>query len=186
MRKFLRRNKYKALYEIGDDAPSIFFEIWYTSADSRIRAEAKVTARELLDKLERKMARDCGKFGVPDRDEFFALMFLARIRHEMGDEDELNALLKRADVAWRRNGYEGDTDNLFDYQQRNLGSVDTDAWLGLLEYDHGIQQFTVSRRYPLEWGIREASRRQGCGWAGGMTFTQAFLATHIICTEPTP
>ena len=39
MKKFLRRNKYKALYEIGDDAPSIFFEIWYTSADSRIRAE---------------------------------------------------------------------------------------------------------------------------------------------------
>ena len=33
------------------------------------------------------MARDC-EFGVPDRDEFFALMFLARIRHEMGDEDE--------------------------------------------------------------------------------------------------
>ncbi|KAJ1476579.1 hypothetical protein T484DRAFT_1824498 [Baffinella frigidus] len=28
--KFLKRNKFAALYSIGDDAPSIFFEIWYT------------------------------------------------------------------------------------------------------------------------------------------------------------
>ena len=186
MRKFLRRDKYKALYEIGDDAPSIFFEIWYTSADSRIRAEAKGTARELLGKLERKMARDCGKFGVPDRDEFFALMFLARIRHEMGDEEELDALLKRADVAWRRNGYGDNTDHLFEYQLRNLGGVDTDAWLGLLmrilimEYNNLL----FPRRYPLEWGMREAletiKELQLDGPGGDDFHASFFLATHII------
>lgn len=37
MAKFLKRDNFKALYEIGDDAPSIFFEIWYTSANSQIR-----------------------------------------------------------------------------------------------------------------------------------------------------
>ena len=186
MRRFLRRQKYKALYEIGDDAPSIFFEIWYTSADSRIRAEAKVTARELLKKLERKMERDCGKFGVPDRDEFFALMFLARIRHELGDENELNALLKRADTAWRRNGYQDNTDHLFDYQLRNLGSVDTDAWLGLLmrilimEYNNLL----FPRRYPLEWGMHEALqaiKELKLDGPGGDDFHHSFfLATHII------
>lgn len=186
MRKFLRRKKYKALYEIGDDAPSIFFEIWYTSADSRIRAEAKGTARELLGKLEHKMARDCGKFGVPDRDEFFALMFLARIRHEMGDEKELHALLKRADVAWRRNGYEDNTDHLFDYKLGNLGGVDTDAWLGLLmrilimEYNNLL----FPRRFPLEWGMREALETikdlQLDGPGGDDFHASFFLATHII------
>ena len=28
MKKFLLKDNCKALYEIGDDAPSIFFEIW--------------------------------------------------------------------------------------------------------------------------------------------------------------
>ena len=27
MYRFLKKNNYKALYEIGDDAPSIFFEV---------------------------------------------------------------------------------------------------------------------------------------------------------------
>jgi hypothetical protein len=31
MKKFLLKDNCKALYEIGDDAPSIFFEIWYNT-----------------------------------------------------------------------------------------------------------------------------------------------------------
>jgi len=55
MHKFLRRNKHEALYKIGDDAPSIFFEIWYTSAHSAIRARARDIAVQLTNKLVRHM-----------------------------------------------------------------------------------------------------------------------------------
>jgi hypothetical protein len=54
MRKFLQKNNYSALHSIGDDAPSIFFEIWYTSADSRIRLRAKSIMMELMNVYERK------------------------------------------------------------------------------------------------------------------------------------
>jgi hypothetical protein len=51
MKKYLLKNNCAALFDIGDDAPSIFFEIWYTSANSDIRVRGKETARVLLDKL---------------------------------------------------------------------------------------------------------------------------------------
>ena len=35
--KFFKKNNFAALHEIGDDAPSIFFECWYTSSNSAIR-----------------------------------------------------------------------------------------------------------------------------------------------------
>ena len=57
MRKFLQKNNYQALHSIGDDAPSIFFEIWYTSADSRIRLRAKSIMTELMAVYERKKVR---------------------------------------------------------------------------------------------------------------------------------
>ena len=38
----------------------------------------------------------------PDRDDFFAFMFLARCKHEMGEDDEV--LLRRAEVAWAKHG----------------------------------------------------------------------------------
>ena len=52
MQHFFRKNQYKALYAIGDDAPSIFFEMWYTSADSRVRSISKSLAIEFTEKLE--------------------------------------------------------------------------------------------------------------------------------------
>jgi hypothetical protein len=95
MKKFLLKDNCKALYDIGDDAPSIFFEIWYdhlnskecvfrlvsevgsgctatryTSANSDIRVRGKETARVLLEKL---VAYQLEKVGdkVPDHDDFF-------------------------------------------------------------------------------------------------------------------
>jgi len=38
----------------------------------------------------------------PDREDFFAFMFLARCKHEMGEDDEV--LLRRAEVAWAMHG----------------------------------------------------------------------------------
>ena len=46
--RFLAKDGNAALYAIGDDAPSVFFEIWYTSADSRIRCKAKVRSCSML------------------------------------------------------------------------------------------------------------------------------------------
>ena len=50
-------NQYKALYAIGDDAPSIFFEMWYTSADSRVRSISKSLAIEFTEKLENALLK---------------------------------------------------------------------------------------------------------------------------------
>lgn len=36
MKKFLLKDNCKALYDIGDDAPSIFFEIWYDHLNSKV------------------------------------------------------------------------------------------------------------------------------------------------------
>jgi hypothetical protein len=184
MKKFLRRNKYKALYEIGDDAPSIFFEIWYTSADSRIRAEGGAIARELLNKLEKKMIKKDGG-NAPDRDGFMALMFLARIRHEMGDMMECDALLKRADRSFLENGFHN-TNHLFDVQLSNLSNIGTDPWLGLL-MNILIMEFNnllFPKRYPIEWGMVEALeciKDLPLDGPGGDDFhCSLFLATHII------
>ena len=185
MRNFLRKQKYKALYEIGDDAPSIFFEIWYTSADSRIRAEAKGYAKELLSRMEKRLVHDKGPDYVPDRDDFFALMYLARIRHEMHDMLECEALLQCADRGWKHHGFK-DTDHLFGYRVDALGAVDTDPWLGLLmrilimEYNNLL----FPRRYRLQWGMREALvaiKDLKLDGPGGDDFNSSFyLATHII------
>jgi hypothetical protein len=42
----------------------------------------------------------------PDRDDFFALMFLARCKQEMGDD--VDTILAAADSAWKLNGFAGD------------------------------------------------------------------------------
>ena len=41
-----QKNNFAALHEIGDDAPSIFFECWYTSANSSIRMHAKEICKQ--------------------------------------------------------------------------------------------------------------------------------------------
>ena len=45
MYNFLKKDNYKRLYELGDDMPSIFFECWYTSADTRIRTRVGLALR---------------------------------------------------------------------------------------------------------------------------------------------
>ena len=184
MKKFLRRNKYAALYDIGDDAPSIFFEIWYTSADSRIRAQAGAIARELLNKLEKKMIKkENGR--PPNRDGFFAIMFLARIRNEMGDYIECENLLKRADISYKVNGFK-DTDHLFDQTLDGIYNLGTDPWLGLL-MNILIMEFNnilFPKRYPIQWGMKEALeciKHLKLDGPGGDDFhCSLFLATHII------
>eukprot|EP00966_Prymnesium_polylepis_P137212 3170652-Prymnesium_polylepis.1 len=53
--KFFKKDNYSALHEIGDDAPSIFFECWYTSANSAIRMAAKGLCKHLLPVYEHKL-----------------------------------------------------------------------------------------------------------------------------------
>eukprot|EP00947_MAST-08B_sp_MAST-8B-sp1_P000735 g735.t1 len=186
MHKFLRRSNYAPLYDIGDDAPAIFFEIWYTSADSRIRAKAGEVAREMLTKLSRRLLRETSDPRItPNRDDFFALMFLARMRREMGDERECEALLERADESWAARGF-ADTNILFGVEKDNLSGVGTEPWLVLLmrllimEYNGLL----FPRRYPLQWGMREALlalRSLKLDGPGEPDFHHSFyLATHIV------
>ena len=55
MHKFFKKNDYAALHEIGDDAPSIFFECWYTSANSTIRMHAKEIFKQLYPIFETRL-----------------------------------------------------------------------------------------------------------------------------------
>ena len=57
MHRLLTRDSAAALYEIGDDAPNIFFECWYTSSNGAIRGEAKGIAKDLTDRFERHLLR---------------------------------------------------------------------------------------------------------------------------------
>ena len=65
MYKFFKKDNYAALHEIGDDAPSIFFECWYTSAHSGIRMEAKAMCKKLLPEYERQLLHECGYVPPP-------------------------------------------------------------------------------------------------------------------------
>ena len=128
----------------------------------------------------------------PDRDDFFAIMFLARCKHEMGEET--TALLERADVAWKTHGF-ADTDKLFAYKKDALLSVGIDDWLMLLmrimimEYNHIL----FARRYRLQWGLKDAlialrSIPLTPPPRAGEDFSQGFhdsfyLATHIVYVQ---
>jgi len=72
MSTLLTKNNFKVLYDIGDDAPNIFFEIWYTSANSTIRTYAKGVAKVLTHKLEAALL----KRAETSRDAFFEALFM--------------------------------------------------------------------------------------------------------------
>ena len=74
----LTKSNFKILYDIGDDAPNIFFG-WYTSANSTIRTQAKGIAKTLTEKLEESLL----KRAEVSRDAFFEAMFMLRIKNEM-------------------------------------------------------------------------------------------------------
>lgn len=103
----------------------------------------------------RRRSTDAERPGRPDLEDFFAIMFLARCKHEMGDE--VDALLDRADVAWKSHDL-ATTDKLFGYQKEKLVHVSTDDWLMLLmrimimEYN----LILFEKRYRLQWGLKEA------------------------------
>ena len=66
MHKFFKKNDYAALHEIGDDAPSIFFECWYTSANSTIRMHAKEIFKQLYPIFETRLLQlSAGPDGSP-------------------------------------------------------------------------------------------------------------------------
>ena len=128
----------------------------------------------------------------PDREDFFAIMFLARCKHEMGDD--IDALLERADAAWRMHGFQ-DTNKLFGVHRDTLVRVSVDDWLMLLmrimimEYN----QILFAKRYRLQWGLKDAlialrSVELTPPPAKGEMFNNDFhhsfyLATHIVYVQ---
>jgi len=131
MWKYLRKNKFAALYAIGDDAPSIFFEIWYTAAHSQIRARARDLAVMLTSKLEARLLKRPAELTnlIAQRDEFFTFMFVLRSQVEM--QVDSAALLAAADESWRRNDF-AETARLYGYAAEDLPTVRTGPWLELL------------------------------------------------------
>ena len=127
----------------------------------------------------------------PDRADFFAIMFLARCRHELGDATD--ALLARADEAWHQNGL-ADSDVLFGVRSSALNTVSVDAWLILLMHIMIMEynQILFAKRYRLTWGLREALSalravvltpppKHG---EFNMAFHHSFyLATHIVYVQ---
>jgi len=159
MRKFLQKDNYAALFAIGDDAPSIFFEIWYTSADSRIRARAHGIAKEFLNVFVKRVSKNVRtKQWHASRDDFFEYMYLLRSMHEM--DMDCAPLLDVADKCWSQLGL-GDTDRLFERSlqgPQSIEFVNTEDWLMLLmkilimEYN----KLLFNNRWPIKWGMAEA------------------------------
>jgi hypothetical protein len=193
MHKFLSKNKYKPLYEIGDDAPSIFFEIWYTCGHSSIRARAKAIAVSLTKKLQRWMLANPKPLEDlrAQRDEFFAFIFILRSELEMG-MDCAEELMEAAKASWERNNF-ADTSRLFGVSRAELDSVRTGPWLELLMriliMDY-INILLTANAFPTSYNLRDAfevlrEHRYSCtNKATGATaahFHDSFyLATHIV------
>lgn len=151
MSTLLTKNNFKLLYDIGDDAPNIFFEIWYTSANSSIRTQAKGIAKMLTEKLEENLL----KRAEVSRDAFFEAMFMLRIKNEM--ELDCGPLLTHSDRIWTRLGYK-DTGKLFGVTREELNSVSVEDWLMLLmrilimDYNNIL----FRNRWRTSYGMKEA------------------------------
>ena len=158
MHKFLKRNKYAALYKIGDDAPSIFFEIWYTASHSAIRARARDIAVALTNKLQRHMLAHPKSADLKEqRDEFFAFMFILRSEIEMGLEGA-EVLMEAAQASWVRNNF-ADTTRLFGFSRNDLEHVGTGPWLELLMriliMDY-INILLTANAFPTAYTLKDA------------------------------
>jgi len=187
MFKFLKKKNYARLYELGDDMPSIFFECWYTSADSRIRTHAKGIAKVLVGKLEKhRVAQAEAKIKdgeVLDRDDFFEFMFLLRCKHEMNMDCDV--MLRLASISFKQNNFR-DTYKLLDV--KDLESINTDNWLLVLmrvlimDYNNILFQ----NKFPLQWGLKECfmaiREHELVTWKSEPEeYDDAFyLATHIV------
>ena len=151
MAALLTKNNHKILYDIGDDAPNIFFEIWYTSANSTIRTQAKGIAKTLTEKLEERLLKNA----EVSRDAFFEAMFMLRIKNEM--ELDCGALLAHSDKIWARLNFK-DTGKLFGVTKDELGGVSVEDWLMLLmrilimDYNNIL----FRNRWRTSYGMKEA------------------------------
>lgn len=164
LHKKLKANRYEALIDVGDDGACIFFEIWYTSSSSSIRAAAKEIALELLDKYERHLLRpssckckQCvdGTRREPDgRDLFIQLMYLIRCKEEM-DLDATH-MIHTADELWIKHCL-SNTDNLFGVTPEELGDVTDENFVVLIMHVMVMEfnQLLFRRRWPLKWGLFE-------------------------------
>merc|ERR1712166_1603216 len=161
MTEFLRKDKYAALYKVGDDAACIFFEIWYTSQDQNIMCIAKGIAKEMLRVYERKLLRtleqtkentDDDKWGTGD---FFSILYMLRCKHEMGLPCE--DLLAAADAMWLELGLK-DSSVLFGYEKTDLDGIATDPWIDLLLCILIMEMMKIlfNNRFPIQWGMAEA------------------------------
>jgi len=196
MRKFLQNDNYKALFAIGDDAPSIFFEIWYTSADSRIRARAQGIAKEMLNVFIRRLQKQLKNYSwKADREDFFEYMYLLRAMHEM--DMDCSVLIEVADKCWKDLDLQ-DTDKLFEQTlegNQSIKWVTTESWLMLLmkilimEYN----KLLFGNRWPIKWGMHEAmlvlkkhelvapSKHHPKGSTqAGLFHDSIYLATHMV------
>merc|ERR1712232_741189 len=84
MHHFLLKDRCTALYSIGDDAAMVFFEIWSTSADTLLRANAKGIALDLLKRYHDWILREKPRKTTEEmRDVFMQLMYLSRCYAEI-------------------------------------------------------------------------------------------------------
>jgi hypothetical protein len=97
--------------------------MWYTSADSRIRAKAKDIALDMMTTFITRRCKGAWKSGLRNRSDFFEAMYLLRCQHEM--EVDTSTLLDLVDEAFDRLGYRESTDLLFGVCGEDLDEVDT-------------------------------------------------------------
>jgi hypothetical protein len=170
--RYLNKDKNAALYAIGDDAPSVFFEIWYTSADSRIRCKARGIAETLIEKYESALLS--GRQPARGTEQFFECMFMLRCKHEMGLDT--TALLNLSDDLFKSEGLR-DTDRLFGVGKEKLRDVSVADWLLLL-----MRVMCLEYNNLLHRKVKRRRRRNcnGQSWKNSSSVDSCFKACFVF------
>ena len=179
----------KNLDAIGDDAPCLYFEMYYTCGDARVALRCKELCVRVLRRRSRQLLRSAADAGTPQREHFMETMFLLRIYKELGEnlsEGIPVLLFELADLAWTANGF-ADTEVLFGGSVASLERRrgDPDFYMVLLEMmvcEYNAILF--KGRWPLQdgYGLKEGIEAlKGYQYKPCQESSDDFyLVTHIV------
>eukprot|EP01065_Artemidia_motanka_P015644 TRINITY_DN19383_c0_g1_i1.p1 TRINITY_DN19383_c0_g1~~TRINITY_DN19383_c0_g1_i1.p1 ORF type:complete len:590 (+),score=174.67 TRINITY_DN19383_c0_g1_i1:55-1824(+) len=147
--------------DLTSDAVLMFFEIWATAREPRIRRRAHQLSLWALPRVEKRVletARD--RPGGSSSDDFFELLWVLRTKVELGqDGTEIAAV---CDEIWERLGL-ADTDLLMGVRKAELQHVRCSGnhFLLLLAKKVLSCEYAAALypgRWPLQWGLADAIR----------------------------
>ena len=180
----------KNLDAIGDDAPCLYFEMYFTCGDARVALRCKELCARVLRRRARQLLRSAADAGSPQREHFMESMFMLRIYKELGEanmsEGIPSLLLELADQAYNTLGFKN-TEVLFggsvESLERRRG--DPDFYMVLLEMMViEYNSILFKGRWPLQdgYGLKEGIEAlKGYSYKSAQESSDDFyLVTHIV------